>query len=246
MVEWPKHGQTIRDDELLLFAYCRHRWGDAAYADRSDLQYEDVATRLNDQFGHRFGEYTACAVRRYLQRLRSDARYRWPETGHKRYNEFSGDITAYLQANARVLGPGMAAPPPVRIGDKGTAANAVKRHWRSALTGRLLLRDVVMDTGQLSVRDVVARLKALEDGERVTLLAEFADAFGPLLTSTLRARKPKYEAELMNRLLTAAVAIFGSEQHTMDVLRRTRFFSKTSKPQRRYCATFWSFALLVV
>jgi hypothetical protein len=91
-----------------------------------------------------------------------------------------------------------------------------------------------MNAGQLSVRDVVARLKALEDGERVTLLAEFADAFGPLLTRTLRARKPKYEAELMNRLLTAAVAIFGSEQHTMDVLRRTRFFSKTSKPQRRY------------
>ena len=100
-----------------------------------------------------------------------------------------------------------------------------------------------MNAEQLSVRDAVVRLKALEDGERVTLLAEFADAFGPLLTRTLRARKPKYEAELMNRLLTAAVAIFGSEQHTMDVLRRTRFFSKTSKPQRRYCATFWSFSL---
>lgn len=96
-----------------------------------------------------------------------------------------------------------------------------------------------MNAGQLSVRDVVARLKTLEDGERATLLAEFADAYGPLLTRTLRARKPKYEAELMNRLLTAAVAIFGSEQHTMDVLRRTRFFSKTSKPQRRYGATLW-------
>ena len=75
-------------------------------------------------------------------------------------------------------------------------------------------------------------------GQRVTVLAEFADAFGPLLTRTLRARKPKYEAEFMNRLLTAAVAIFGSEQHTMDVLRRTRFFSKTSKPQRRYGQRF--------
>jgi hypothetical protein len=92
-----------------------------------------------------------------------------------------------------------------------------------------------MNAGQLSVRDVMARLKTLEDGERVTLLAEFADAFGPLLTRTLRARKPKYEAELMNRLLTAAVAIFGSEQHTMDVLG---FFSKTSKPQRRYGQRF--------
>jgi hypothetical protein len=82
MVEWPKHGQTIRDDELLLFAYCRHRWGDAAYADRSDLQYEDVATRLNDQFRHRFGEYGVCctsvsataAVRRAVQMARD-----WPQ-----------------------------------------------------------------------------------------------------------------------------------------------------------------------
>ena len=76
MVEWPKHGQTIRDDELLLFAYCRHRWGDAAFADRSDLQYEDVATRLNDQFRHRFGEYTACAVRQYMQKLMRNSKYR--------------------------------------------------------------------------------------------------------------------------------------------------------------------------
>lgn len=121
MVQWPKHGQTIRDDELLLFAYCRHRWGDAAYADRSDLQYEDVATRLNDQFRHRFGEYTACAVRQYMQKLMCNSKYRWPETSRKRYYEFSGEITAYLRANARVLGPGMAPPPPVRIGDKGTA-----------------------------------------------------------------------------------------------------------------------------
>jgi hypothetical protein len=30
----------------------------------------------------------------------------------------------------------------------------------------------------------------------------------------------------MNRLLTAAVAIFGSEQQTMEVLRRTRFSPK--------------------
>jgi hypothetical protein len=57
-----------------------------------------------------------------MQKLMRNSKYRWPETGHKRYNEFSGDITAYLRANARVLGPGMAPPPPVRIGDKGTAS----------------------------------------------------------------------------------------------------------------------------
>jgi Mn-dependent DtxR family transcriptional regulator len=101
MVEWPKHSQTIRDDELLLFAYCRHRWGDAAYADRSELQYEDVATRLNDQFRHRVGEYTACAIRRYLQKVRSDPHYRWSATGHKRSNEFATEIDRSRVERAR-------------------------------------------------------------------------------------------------------------------------------------------------
>jgi len=37
----------------------------------------------------------------------------------------------------------------------------------------------------------------------------------------------------MNRLITAAVAIFGDEQHTINILQRTRFFSKAAKPLRR-------------
>jgi len=89
---------------------------------------------------------------------------------------------------------------------------------------------------RLSVKDTisVARLKSLEDSERVTILAEFVDAYGPVLSRTLRARSPKYEAELMNRLITAAVAVFGDEAKTSQVLRGLRFFSKTSKPRRRY------------
>jgi len=87
---------------------------------------------------------------------------------------------------------------------------------------------------KLSTRDTVARLKSLEDGERVTLLAEFADAYGPVLSRTLRARSPKYETQLMNQLLAAAVAIFGDEERTAAVLKTTRFFSKASKPRRRY------------
>jgi len=86
----------------------------------------------------------------------------------------------------------------------------------------------------LSVKDTITRLKSLEDGERVTILAEFVDAYGPVLSRTLRARSPKYEAELMNRLITAAVAVFGDEEKTSQVLRGLRFFSKTSKPRRRY------------
>jgi hypothetical protein len=97
---------------------------------------------------------------------------------------------------------------------------------------------------RLSVKDTIARLKSLEDSERVTILAEFVDAYGPVLSRTLRARSPKYEAELMNRLITAAVLVFGDGAKTSQVLRGLRFFSKTSKPRRRYVCS--SHACLIV
>jgi hypothetical protein len=93
---------------------------------------------------------------------------------------------------------------------------------------------VRLNLEKLSTKDTLARLKSLDDSERVTILAEFVDAYGPVLSRTLRARSPKYEAELMNRLITAAVAVFGDEEKTSQVLRGLRFFSKTSKPRRRY------------
>jgi hypothetical protein len=226
-MRWPAHNEPVRDDELYLFAYCGRRWGDTAYVQRPAQSYADVAVRLNIQFGERFGHYSEDAIETYLRRLRMDVKYRWPATSQKRYNQFAAEIDRYRRENGRLLGPGPLPPAPIGIGSKGT------RWPRTSLESSAGTRCIRLET--LPVRDVVARLKALEDGERVTLLAEFADAFGPLLTRTLRSRKPKYEAELMNRLLAAAVAIFGNEQHTMEVLRRTRFFSKASKPQRR-CA----------
>jgi hypothetical protein len=72
-----------------------------------------------------------------MQKLMCNSKYRWPETSRKRYYEFSGEITAYLRSNARVLGPGMAPPPPVRIGDKGTAMR--RAALPQLLTDRLLL-----------------------------------------------------------------------------------------------------------
>jgi hypothetical protein len=119
MVQWPKHAQTMREDELYLFAYCKRRWGNAAYADRSELQFADVAARLNDRFQHRFGVYTACAVRQYMQKVRSDPKYRWPESGHKRYNEFNGEIVQYILDHTRELGPGAVPPPPLPLFQKG-------------------------------------------------------------------------------------------------------------------------------
>jgi hypothetical protein len=99
MIQWPKHGQTIRDDELYLFAYCKRRWGNAAYADHSELQFAEVASRLNDRFQQHFGVYTPCALRHYIQRLRLDPKYRWPANGHKRYNQFAVEIDQYMRQN---------------------------------------------------------------------------------------------------------------------------------------------------
>jgi len=36
----------------------------------------------------------------------------------------------------------------------------------------------------------------------------------------------------MNRLITAAVAIFGDEQHTINILQRTRFFSQSHQTEK--------------
>lgn len=64
----------------------------------------------------------------------------------------------------------------------------------------------------------------LGDDDRLTLIAEFTDAYGPLLHRSIARRSAKYERELVNRLLTAAVAIFGSDRNrTMALLQRTLF-----------------------
>src|SRR6185437_8463563 len=102
-----------------------------------------------------------------------------------------------------------------------------------------------MNAGQLSVRDVVARLKALEDGERVTLLAEFADAFGPLLTRTLgtqtqiRSRTHEPTTDCGSGHLWQRTAHDGRAAAHAVFLQSI----KASAPVR---ATLWSFSLLMV
>ena len=106
MIEWPKHNEAIREDELFLFAYCIYRWADDSYISRSPQQYTDVVARLNDRFQSRFGEYSNHAVRRYIQLLRSNPNYRWPATSQKRFHYFATEIEQYRIAHRTEFGPG--------------------------------------------------------------------------------------------------------------------------------------------
>jgi len=104
MVVWPKHNETVREDELFLFAYCKHRWHDEPYASRSSEQYTDVVVRLNERFNPRYGEYTTLGVRRYVQSLRSDPKYQWASNHSKRYNHFRAEIEEYRDAHRSEFG----------------------------------------------------------------------------------------------------------------------------------------------
>jgi hypothetical protein len=121
MIEWPKHNETIRADELFLFAYCVYRWRDEPYVSRSPEQYTDVVTRLNDRFRVRFGKYTIDGVQSYLRRLRSDPKYRIPPHAHKRYNHFATEIEQYRASHRREFGPSTPHRP-IDIAQKGTCS----------------------------------------------------------------------------------------------------------------------------
>jgi len=119
MVVWPRHNETVREDELFLFAYCTIMWQDEPYVSRSAEQFTDVVTRLNDRFKLRFGEYTTDGVRRYVQLLRTDPKYKWPSTTQKRYNHFTTEIDEYRVAHRSEFGAGAAPHRPVDISMKG-------------------------------------------------------------------------------------------------------------------------------
>lgn len=104
MVKWPEHKETVREDELYLFAYCITRWCDDPFAYRSSDQYEDVVKALNNRFSARFGPYTTNAVRRYIEDLRTDRRYLWPANSHKRFHQFRPEIDAYITTHPAIFG----------------------------------------------------------------------------------------------------------------------------------------------
>lgn len=119
MVTWPKHNETIRDDELFLFAYCSHRWSDCPYDQRSPLHYSDIVNRLNTVFGDRYGVYTADGIELYVRRVRTDPKYRWPANNRKRYNQFASEIKQYRAIHHSELGPGGLPRRPIDISMKG-------------------------------------------------------------------------------------------------------------------------------
>lgn len=100
MVKWPGHNETVREDELWLFGYCIWMWPDAPYESRPESSYSDVTVQLNTRFQSLFGEYTASAVRRYIQMCRTDAKYRWHSSHNKRYNQFGEQIGSFSRVHA--------------------------------------------------------------------------------------------------------------------------------------------------
>ncbi len=111
MVKWPESNETIREDELFMFAYCCYRWPDDPYVKLSPPQYSDLVNRLNVVFGDRYGRYTTDGVESYIRRVRTDPKYRWPATQQKRCYYFADDIKQYLKEYKSAFGPGL---PPAR------------------------------------------------------------------------------------------------------------------------------------
>jgi hypothetical protein len=211
-----------------MFAYCCYRWPDDPYAYRSKEQHADLVDRLNSAFGDRYGAYTSEGVKWYVCRVRTDPKYRWPATGHKRYNQFADDIKQYLKEYKAAFGPGAPPARPPSYDQKRTCHLLL-------LSSLPLSLSVCAETEKLKVSDVIHRLRTMGDDDRLTLIAEFTDAYGPLMHRSIKSRTMKYKRELMNRLLTAAVALFGGNRdHTMAVLQRTQFVSNMNRPMKRY------------
>lgn len=91
----------------------------------------------------------------------------------------------------------------------------------------------VLYTAELTPQETMRRLRSGDD-QSIRLIAEFFDAYGTVLQSTLRTRGERYERELLNRLLIAGIALFGGEEHFSTLLQSTRLFSKTTQPLRRF------------
>jgi hypothetical protein len=88
MVNWPKHNESIREDELYLFGYCLFKWPNSPYQTRSESAYSDVTSQLNERFKSKFGTYLAGGVRRYIQLCSSDSNYMWKAKNQKRFHHF--------------------------------------------------------------------------------------------------------------------------------------------------------------
>lgn len=104
MVKWPDHNESVREDELYVFAYCSTRWPADPFESRLTKEYEELVQALNARFGSHLGVYTADGVREYLKHLRTNPKYRWPSTSRKRYHQFEDKIEEYITQHPAVFG----------------------------------------------------------------------------------------------------------------------------------------------
>lgn len=96
MSVWPPHNAPLSEAELLLYAWCERQWPDDPYASRPAQQYAAVVSLLNKRFSKTHGLYTVDGVRRYLQKVHHDPRYR-TTTGQRRYNQWKDAIAAFAE-----------------------------------------------------------------------------------------------------------------------------------------------------
>ena len=103
-VSWPMFNAPLRDDELALFAFCRLRWPHDPWALHSADEYADCATFLTDGFGKPRGwRYTAAALQRHVQELRTNHRYQ-VHGRQKRYNHYWPQVEARLDEFRAIFG----------------------------------------------------------------------------------------------------------------------------------------------
>jgi hypothetical protein len=124
-MRWPKHNESLRADELRLFAELHQKWGDRAFDSHSSDDYSDVVATLNTVFGTADRQYTAQSVRKYVERVHNNARYRWPATRQHRYDVWRDEIEA---ERARLYGPWQRQPSkpaiPLPLRRKSRSCNA--------------------------------------------------------------------------------------------------------------------------
>jgi hypothetical protein len=244
MVRWPEHNEPIRDDELWLFGYCVWKWPDSPYDYRKEDAYSDVVAQLNKRFTPTYGEYSGASVRRYIQLCRTDPKYRWHASNNKRYNQFDTEIRAYSSRHASEFGGRPEQPSDVPLYRKRMTRPALLYACTTILPAHI--RSYHMCTGPISTADAVKRAKTLGRKEKLRLIAEFIDAYGPIVTRSGQLRAKVYKKRLLNRALSVLRACFDSDDEFMLLLSETRFVSKGQRPKRRYgCALHEPFLRLI-
>src|SRR3954469_18960438 len=119
MVNWPKHNESIREDELYLFGYCLFKWPNSPYQTRPESAYSDLTKQLTDRFKSKFGEYSPSAVRLFIQKCDSNPNYMWKAKNQKRFHHFKDEIKRYSDNRRRNFGGDPERPKDIPLYRKG-------------------------------------------------------------------------------------------------------------------------------